>query len=111
MSSRSAETLKAPIRPESLTPWLFSLPAILFLLMFLVTPFALAVVLSFTNLRLLSPIPLRFVGILNYSRVFQDPTFYRALTNNLLFVAVVVPVTTALALALALLVNQKKPGV
>jgi multiple sugar transport system permease protein len=89
------------------TPWLFSLPAILFLLAFLVTPFLLAVIYSFTNLRLLSPIPLRFVGLQNYIETFQDPTFFRALANTLVFVVVVVPAQTGLALFLAVLVNQK----
>lgn len=92
---------------DALAPWMFSTPALLFLLAFLVTPFLLAVTYSFTNLRLLSPIPLRFVGLQNYIEIFQDPTFYRALTNTLLFVVIVVPVQTGLALFLAILVNQK----
>ena len=111
MISSPATNLKMRVGQDSVVPWLFSLPAILMLLAFLVTPFVLAVIFSFTNLRLLSPIPLRFVGLQNYVRVFQDPIFYRALGNNLLFVVIVVPVQTALALALAVLVNQKLRGV
>jgi len=103
--------LRTRFNQDSVAPWLFSLPAILFLVAFLATPFVLAVIFSFTNLRLLSPIPLRFVGLLNYVRTFQDPIFYRALTNNLLFVVIVVPFQTALALALAILVNRKVAGV
>src|SRR3989440_12899844 len=111
ISSPTTTNLKTRVGQDSVVPWLFSLPAILMLLAFLVTPFVLAVIFSFTNLRLLSPIPLRFVGLLNYVRTFQDPIFYRALTNNLLFVVIVVPVQTALALALAILVNRKVAGV
>ena len=110
ISSRNVN-LRTRFNQDSVAPWLFSLPAILFLVAFLATPFVLAVIFSFTNLRLLSPIPLRFVGLLNYVRTFQDPIFYRALTNNLLFVVIVVPVQTALALALAILVNRKVAGV
>ncbi len=110
ISSRNMN-LRTRFNQDSVAPWLFSLPAILFLVAFLATPFVLAVIFSFTNLRLLSPIPLRFVGLLNYVRTFQDPIFYRALTNNLLFVVIVVPFQTALALALAILVNRKVAGV
>ena len=111
MISSPTKNLKTRVGQDSVVPWLFSLPAILMLLAFLVAPFVLAIVFSFTNLRLLSPIPLRFVGLQNYVRVFQDPIFYRALGNNLLFVLIVVPVQTALALALAILVNRKVRGV
>src|SRR5256885_10295003 len=111
MISSPTKNLKTRVGQDSVVPWLLSLPAILMLLAFLVTPFVLAVIFSFTNLRLLSPIPLRFVGLQNYVRVFQDPIFYRALGNNLLFVLIVVPVQTALALELAVLVNRKVRGV
>src|SRR2546421_6306681 len=111
ISSPTTTNLKTRVGQDSVVPWLFSLPAILMLVAFLVTPFVLAVIFSFTSLRLLSPIPLRFVGLQNYVRVFQDPIFYRALGNNLLFVLIVVPVQTALALELAVLVNRKVRGV
>jgi multiple sugar transport system permease protein len=39
-----------------------------------------------------------------------DPTFWKGLSNNFKFVLVVVPLQTAFALLLALLVNQKMPG-
>ncbi len=110
ISSRTAN-LKARFSQDLVAPWLFSLPAILLLLGFIVTPFVLAVIFSFTNLRLLSPIPTRSIGLENYIRTFQDPIFVRALTNNLFFVVIVVPLQTGLALALALLVNRQMAGV
>ena len=73
-------------------------------------PFGLAVVFSFTNLRLGSPLPLEFLGLEQYSRIWQDPSFRRALLNNGLFAFVVVPLQTALALGLALLLNQPLKG-
>jgi multiple sugar transport system permease protein len=42
--------------------WLFALPALLGLLFFVLLPFLLALVLSFSNLRLGSPLPLEFTG-------------------------------------------------
>lgn len=96
---------------DGLVPWLFSAPAIVLLLVFMVIPFLLALVFSFTNLRLVSPLPLKFVGVDNYLRVLQDPLFYTALWHNFLFALVVVPIQTALALWLAILINQKLKGV
>ncbi len=96
---------------ESTTAFLFTLPALVGLMLFLAFPFLLSIGLSFTNLRLGSPLPLEFVGLREYSRIFADPAFLRALLNNALFVLVVVPVQTALALVLALQVNQKLRGI
>ncbi len=83
------------------------LPAMTLLALFVALPFGLAVVLSFTNLRLGSPLPTTFVGFEQYRRILTDPTFLRALVNNAIFAAVIVPVQTAFALALALLLNRE----
>ena len=89
----------------------FSLPGMVLLLFFLAGPFLMAVGLSFTSERLASPLPTRFVGFDNYTTTLQSPSFRQALGNNLYFTAIVVPVQTALALALAILVNQRLRGV
>ena len=85
---------------------LLSAPALLGLLLFVAIPFTLAFLLSFTNLRLGSPLPLEWVGWEQYRRIFSDPAFLRAIANNSLFALIVVPLQTAAALALALLLNR-----
>ncbi len=90
---------------------LISMPALLGLLAFVVVPFVLAVVLGFSNLRLGSPLPLEWVGFEQYRRIFADPSFTRALFNNLLFALVIVPLQTVLALVLALLLNRRLRGI
>lgn len=99
------------LKQEKLIAMLFTLPALIGLLLFIALPFILAIGLSITNLRLGSPLPLEFVGLREYLRVFSDSSFLRALANNVLFAAVVVPVQTALALALALLLNRQLRGI
>jgi len=89
---------------------LFATPALIGLLIFVALPFLLAIVLAFTNLRLGSPLPLEFVGLRQFQRLFADPGFMRALANNLIFAAVVVPSQTVLALGLAMLLNQPLRG-
>ncbi|MGB5776326.1 MAG: sugar ABC transporter permease [Sedimenticolaceae bacterium] len=93
------------------TAVLISMPALLGLLAFVVVPFVLAVVLGFSNLRLGSPLPLEWVGFEQYRRIFADPSFTRALFNNLLFALVIVPLQTVLALVLALLLNRRLRGI
>lgn len=87
------------------------LPALLGLSVFIAVPFLLAIGISFTNLRLGSPLPLEFVGLREYAKVFTDEAFVRGLFNNALFALMVVPVQTLLALVLALAVNQKLRGI
>ncbi len=85
-------------------------PAVLGILAFIVFPFLLAIFLSFTNLRLGSPLPMEFVGLAQYRQIFTDDAFLRALLNNFLFAMGVVPVQTGLALGLALLLNRQMRG-
>ncbi|MGD8396974.1 MAG: sugar ABC transporter permease [Candidatus Eiseniibacteriota bacterium] len=86
-------------------------PALIGLLVFIALPFILAVVLSFTSLRLGSPLETELVGLEQYRRVLGDASFQRALWNNVLFTAVVVPVQTALALGLAVLLDRRLRGI
>ena len=90
--------------------WLFAAPALFGLLLFVALPFVLAIGLSFTNLRLGSPLPLEYVGVEQFRRVLTDPAVLRALLNNGLFALVVVPLQTILALALALMLNRRLKG-
>ena len=86
-------------------------PAFVGLFLFVALPFALAVVLSFSTLRLGSPLPLEWIGLEQYRIIFSDPSFIRALLNNALFALGVVPFQTGLALGLALLLNRPLKGI
>jgi len=90
---------------------LMSAPALTGLIAFVGVPFVYAVILSFYNVRLGSPLAPSFFGLEQYRRLFTDPDlsgpFLRALLNNAVFAVVVVPLQTGLALALAILLNRK----
>lgn len=86
-------------------------PALILLLLFFVVPVLLGFALAFTNARLVSPNPPRFVGLDNFIRAFTaDPVFFDSLRNTAVFAIVVVPVQSGLALLLAVLVNQRLKG-
>ena len=114
--------MSAPTRKDSISSndngiaWLMSAPALILLVVFLIVPFLMAFFLSFTNQRLIpnANVPTQFLGFDNYVRMFDpgsDVKFLRGLFNNFLFVIVVVPLQTALSLGMALLVNQRLPGI
>lgn len=90
-------------------------PALTGLLLFVAAPFVVSVVLSLFKVRLGSARPPEFFGLENYRRILFDEQFAgdfrRALLNNGIFAAVVVPVQTALALGLALLLNRRLRGI
>ena len=100
-------------RNETMIAWLFSSPALILLIVFIAIPFFMAIYLSFTDQRLIpNPnLPTQIVGLRNFVRLIDDEAFLRGLINNFYFVIVVVPIQTALALFLAILINQKIKGV
>ena len=51
-----------------------------------------------------------FIGIQNYQNLFKDPIFIKAIQNSLYYAVVWVPLTMAIGLFLAVLVNQKLRG-
>jgi len=94
----------------SATGLAFVSPALVLLVLFFFVPVALCFVLAFTNARLISPEPLRFTGLDNFTRMFSDPLFWHSLRNTAYFAVVVVPVQSGLALLLAILVNKRARG-
>ncbi len=110
MKQPRADTKTPHTKGQTLQAYALAAPALAGLVLFIAVPFILAVVFSFTNLRIGSPLPTEFVGLQQYRRTLSDPSFQRALLNNGLFALVVVPTQTALALAMALLLNQKLRG-
>lgn len=97
---------------ERRAAYAFVLPATVLLLGFIAVPVIMSFALGFTNARLGSPQTPEFVAFSQFVRALtNDPTFWAALRNILVFVLVVVPVQGGLGLVLALLVNQKLRGI
>ena len=105
-------SLSARRHNETIMAWVFSSPAIILLIVFLLAPFLMAIGLAFTDQRLVpNPnLPTQFIGLRNFVRMLEDEAFLRGLMNNFYFTIVVVPLQTAMALLLATMVNQKLRG-
>ena len=102
-------------RGQAAAGWLFSAPAFLLLLVFLVIPILMALWVSVSDWGGRgSPFSggVDFVGGKNYAAItsgggLAEQDFGTALRNNLWYVVLVVPLQTALALLLAVLVNNR----
>ena len=89
--------------------WLLLLPAALLLVTFTYYPAARTFLDSFFSTPRAAHGAV-FVGLDNYQAMLDDPVFFRALLNNLVYAGCVIPLTVALALAMAIWVNGKLAG-
>src|SRR6478752_3271671 len=89
--------------------WLLVLPACVLLATFTHIPIVTTLIQSFYSTAKPRR-PTRFVGLDNYEAMFADPIFWKSLWNNLVYAGTSVPISVALALAMALFVNGKLRG-
>lgn len=90
--------------------WLFLAPALSVIGIFFVIPVLAALLLSFTDFDIYALGNLdyfRFVGFQNYIRIFDTPLFWTALQNTFYFVLVGGPLSVAVSLGTALMLNSK----
>lgn len=79
-------------------------PASVLALLFLIAPLSSIFVLAFTDYQL-GDRSLSFVGFENFEALADDPTFWKSLSNTLIYSAVVVPGSMLLGLVSALLID------
>ncbi|MEV1240416.1 carbohydrate ABC transporter permease [Nonomuraea sp. NPDC050022] len=91
------------------TPYLFPIPALVLFGVFFAWPAITALQLSFTDYDGVTP-PV-FTGVDNFVKIIGDARFWTALRNSLVFLIGLFPLLVVLPLPLAVLVNQKLPGI
>jgi len=97
-------------RAQAAAGWVFAAPAVGLIALFFFVPVIAGLVLSLTDFdiyAIASPDTARWVGLANFAATFADPVFWTALRNTMFFVLVGGPVTVAVSLAAALLVNSR----
>jgi len=87
---------------NNLKAWLYLLPAILFLGVFMVYPLVDVCIYSLEEDFHFVSQTYTGVGLGNFRRVLSDPYFVQALKNTFMIVAITVPVSTGLSLLIAL---------
>jgi multiple sugar transport system permease protein len=108
-AGRSASTAgRSPWR-DALVAWSFALPFLLLFLVFMAGPILVALITSFTDMRVTDirdPLSIEFIGIENYLAVLGEERFQKAAANTVVYVLVGVPLAIALGLGAAVLLNQ-----
>src|SRR5437879_12475652 len=95
---------------SDLAGWCFAGPALLVIAVFFVVPVAAALALSLTDFDIYAIADLanlRLVWLHNYIQLLKTPLFWTALGNTLYFVVVAVPLSIAVSLATAMLLDSE----
>jgi putative chitobiose transport system permease protein len=110
--SPAPTTRRPPLRAHRLRQiiagYLFLLPALIVLAVFLIYPVGYGALLAFYNYSILAP-P-RFIGLDNFRKLAGDPVFRIALLHSLQYL-LIVPVIQIASFALAVLVNRRLAGI
>jgi putative chitobiose transport system permease protein len=93
---------------RSLTPYLFLVPALALIAVFVIYPIGAVIYYSFTDYDIVRP-P-QWIGLANYQRLVGDPTFWKALLNSAIYL-VATPTLIVLSIGLAIVVNRPLRGI
>jgi multiple sugar transport system permease protein len=94
---------------QTMTAWLFLLPSLLGVLLFLILPIGFSLAMSFTDWRLIG-VP-SFVGFTNYIKLFtSDRQFWPIVANTLLFTIEYLALNLIISVGLAVWICSLKVG-
>ncbi len=96
------------VNNEKYAAWLFLMPAVLGILIFIIIPVICSFGLSFTQWDLLGDI--KFVGLENYKEIFNDKVFYQILGNTVTFAVATSTFGVIIPLVLAYILQSKIRG-
>src|SRR5437016_11083441 len=101
LSRREWSTLRTGIL--FISPWIFGFVA------FALWPIISSLYYSFTKFDgITTP---AWVGFDNYQQLITDPVYLTAVGNTLYYISIYLPVSTALSMGLAILLNQERRGI
>ncbi len=96
-------------RSQAVAAWVLALPFCALFLVFTAGPVLASLGMSFTDMRstdIRNPLGVEFVGLDNYADLVADPLFRKVTLNTLLYLVLGVPLTMAVALAVAVALNR-----
>ena len=110
-SSVATGRSKALVRRETRSAYLFLLPNLIFFVGFVVIPMILCVYTSFFDSTMGKDVEDVFIGLKNYTELWQDPIFLRALKNTFVIVLVSVRTVCIFSLWVSALIYRMKGAV
>lgn len=87
------------------TGYFLTVPYVVHFTLFVAFPVGFCFLLLFHKWDIVSQ--MQWVGLANFSRLFQDKLFFKAIANTLIFLLIHIPLQIGIALLLAELLNQK----
>lgn len=82
-------------------------PAFIGFLILFIVPTIMSFLYSFTNWSVYNPSDIKFVGLLNYQKVFSDVKTVAAIKNSLKYAILITIIQNTLGVVLAVLLNKK----
>ncbi|MGB4660322.1 MAG: sugar ABC transporter permease [Mobilitalea sp.] len=102
--SNPKKKISLPMR-QNLTGWAFLTPAAVLIVVMSFVPMVRALLLSFqTGIGA----NMKWAGLYNYKRMFEDTVFMQALKNTFIYLIIQVPIMLIIALILASLLNNRQ---
>lgn len=102
-------------KSRTIVAYIFLLPAIIWIITFVIQPIVMSIIYAFTDYYLLEPNNINWVWFDNFVTLFKDfmakGDFFNAVKNTLHFMIFAVPLQVGLALFLAILVNKNIKGI
>jgi len=105
MSEVMLPAKKSRFQKKKILPYLLVSPYMLFVIVFVLFPVLFCFFLTFNKWNIIAP--MHFIGLDNYSRLFHDRLFWKAIGNTLKFLLLHIPLQLVVSLFLAYLLNQK----
>ena len=101
----------SPGRRNALTGYLYTLPAVIYMLALIGFPAVYNWYISFHNMTIktYNAGTVKFVGLKNYIKLFADPMFWNSLRNTFVYTIVCIAIQFTLGLLLAVLFSKKFP--
>ena len=94
------------MKKNNLKGWLYLLPALIFIGVFMVYPLIDVLVYSFEEGYNFASQTYKGIGLYNFSYVLHDPYFLQAVKNTFILVIITVPLSTGIALLISLALNS-----
>lgn len=105
MNNQSKKVNSGVKRKSNTASYLLVSPYILHFTVFVLFPVGFSLFLTFHEWNIIGP--MKYVGLANYEKLFQDQYFLKSIRNTLVFLAIHIPLQIVIALGLAAVLNEK----
>ena len=93
------------MKQSKINSYLLVTPYIVHVFVFVLFPVAFSLFLTFHEWNIIGP--MKYVGLTNYGKLFEDQYFLKSIRNTLVFLVIHIPLQIIIALGLAVILNQK----